>query len=61
MGDIPGGSLGYCRKGDGGIRVVPRISSRRNVTSSTQHQLHSSPGSSERMIGCEVAWACAVA
>ena len=32
-----------------------------NATSSSKHQNQSSPGSSERMIGCPVAWWCFVA
>jgi hypothetical protein len=38
--------------GDGGIRVCPWTSGRRNAISSSKHQLQSSPGSSERMIAC---------
>ena len=38
--------------GDGGIRVGPCTSGIRIPTSSTKHQHQSSPGSSERMIGC---------
>ena len=38
--------------GEGGIRVVPVTCGIRIPTSSSKHQHQSSPGSSERMIGC---------
>jgi hypothetical protein len=43
----PGGSP----KGDGGMRVSPHTSGISSASSSAKHQDHSSPGSSERMIG----------
>jgi hypothetical protein len=47
--------------GEGGIRVAPVICGMTIATSSTKHQLHSSPGSSDRINGCEAAAACALA
>ncbi len=41
--------------GDGGIFVSPVTSGRIIPISSMKHQLHCSPGSSERMIGCRAA------
>jgi hypothetical protein len=36
IGGVPEGEdLSYCRSGDGGMRVLPRIPSTTNVTSST--------------------------
>ncbi len=44
--------------GDGGIFVWPVTCGRTIPTSSTKHQLHCSPGSSDRMIGCSLDRAC---
>ena len=46
--------------GEGGIRVRPVICGISIPTSSSKHQHQSSPGSSDRMIGCS-AEACALA
>ena len=51
----------HCNSGDGGIRVLPVTSGISIATSSSKHQDHSSPGSSERMIGWPLSFACAVA
>ena len=48
---------GHCKSGDGGIRVLPVTSGISIATSSSKHQDHSSPGSSERMIGWPLAFA----
>ena len=50
----PGVGAAYI-SGEGGIRVSPLTSGIRIATSSTKHHDQSSPGSSERMIGCSVA------